>query len=503
MRNSNLKKLLSVFFTLMLFFLVNSNIVFATDNNNDIQEGKWISGNGTTIYRFIPSKSEAYTLYFKSSIYIDIFNSDGERIYKNYIGETIQESHLISKKLEGELNAGQSYQIKITPKQDRPYRFIIKGVTTQEPELEGSVSGYIKDAITNQPIENVFIKIYKEAQLIKQVNSNDNGMYLSNVEVGSDYKIVVEKEGYIPVEYNGVEIIVNQTTHIETILLIPSEYDDQIGTIKGTIIDSVIGRGVDELEVKMRMFMNNTSGSVLEVDTTENAGQYQFDFESGQYTLEVSGDGYITTYFNVICIGGTVVVKNAEITPIIPDDQIRIVLTWDEVPRDLDSHLTGPTPEGDEFHVYYSDDSYYYEDSPYVELDLDDTSSYGPETITIYNQLDGKYRYYVHDFTNGDSSEPSSELSNSAATVKVYKGNALLRIFNVPQNQEGTIWSVFEIDGDVITPINMINIEGTSNDSDDSDTTDDSDANINNIRSINDDDTYLDFELFKNLPAKN
>lgn len=56
--------------------------------------------------------------------------------------------------------------------------------------------------------------------------------------------------------------------------------------------------------------------------------------------------------------------------------------------RDLDSHLIGPTPAGGEFHVFYSHKI----ENEAAELDVDDTSSYGLETITIYQLIPATYR---------------------------------------------------------------------------------------------------------------
>ncbi|MDO5518409.1 MAG: hypothetical protein Q4F66_12720, partial [Clostridium sp.] len=91
-----------------------------------------------------------------------------------------------------------------------------------------------------------------------------------------------------------------------------------------------------------------------------------------------------------------------------------------------------------------------------ANLDVDDTSSYGPETTTIYNLGTGIYRYSVHDYTNGSSSN-SSALANSGATVDVYKGSTSLGHYTVPANQNGTLWTVFEIRNGQIYPINTVN----------------------------------------------
>lgn len=135
-------------------------------------------------------------------------------------------------------------------------------------------------------------------------------------------------------------------------------------------------------------------------------------------------------------------------------DGIRIVLTWGETPSDLDSHLVGPGINGGErFHTafyqrtYYADGTYDSNSSKYVaDLDYDDTTSYGPEVTTIHMLRPGEYYFFVHDYSNG-SSETSTEMAHSAATVKVYKGSSGTPIstFNVEPSSSGTYWNVFKL----------------------------------------------------------
>jgi uncharacterized protein YfaP (DUF2135 family) len=102
-----------------------------------------------------------------------------------------------------------------------------------------------------------------------------------------------------------------------------------------------------------------------------------------------------------------------------------IVLIWGQDPSDLDSHLTGPKANvlntDDRFHIYYSNPCWadtllnsrascaedwdsetsaaVYNDAT-AYLDRDDTDSFGPETITVYNLIEGEYNYYVHHYEN-------------------------------------------------------------------------------------------------------
>lgn len=135
-------------------------------------------------------------------------------------------------------------------------------------------------------------------------------------------------------------------------------------------------------------------------------------------------------------------------------DGIRIVLTWGETPSDLDSHLVGPGINGGErFHTafyqrtYYADGTYDSNSSKYVaDLDYDDTTSYGPEVTTIHMLRPGEYYFFVHDYSNR-SSETSTEMAHSGATVKVYRGSSgtPINIFNVDPSSRGTYWNVFKL----------------------------------------------------------
>jgi len=108
---------------------------------------------------------------------------------------------------------------------------------------------------------------------------------------------------------------------------------------------------------------------------------------------------------------------------------------------------------GASFLVYYSNpgDSQVY---PFAQLDVDVTAGFGPETMTIYQQLTGTYVYHVHDFTTYQDAA-STALAGSGARVEVYQNNQLVQTFTVP-NQPGTLWTVFQLDGATITPLNRM-----------------------------------------------
>ena len=132
-------------------------------------------------------------------------------------------------------------------------------------------------------------------------------------------------------------------------------------------------------------------------------------------------------------------------------NQYRITLTWGENPADLDSHLAGRTSAGDWFHVYFSDRDAYDGEIHLCNLDYDDTTSYGPEHITLTVTGDEAYYYYIHHFSGYGS------IASSGAQITVEQGNTLIAVYNVPSNLGDEIyWNVFAIKGGQLIPANTI-----------------------------------------------
>lgn len=116
-------------------------------------------------------------------------------------------------------------------------------------------------------------------------------------------------------------------------------------------------------------------------------------------------------------------------------DSIRVVLTWGKHPNDLDSHLLYR-----DNHVFYKSKS-----GDKSSLDVDDTNSFGPETITIADRPDGeRYVYAVVDFSNR-AKAGSTGLGRSGARVDLYIGQTLVRSYR-PRKVAARAWIPFIID---------------------------------------------------------
>lgn len=334
-----------------------------------------------------------------------------------------------------------------------------QSLAESEGAISGQLLGSVFNASNNSPLFEVLIEI-------RDVNTPNQISYttytLGNGSFGIDlmagvYNVVFSKPGFITATQYNVIVAGFTVNTIQSVLQIDEAYQG-IGTISGYIMSALTNIGVENVNLFLRAGINNTTGSVVASTQTSASGAYSFSgIEAGNYTITSSKEGYLDNRFTVICLGGqNTQNQNAIISPVMGEGEVRIVLTWGENPRDLDSHLTGPIPGSeDRFHVYFANKEFYHNTELYAMLDIDDVSSYGPETTTIYVQTPGLYRFSVHDWTNGGSTA-SYALSNSSAQVVVWRGNALVQTFNVPNNRIGTVWTVFEMAGTQIIPINQL-----------------------------------------------
>ena len=223
----------------------------------------------------------------------------------------------------------------------------------------------------------------------------------------------------------------------------------------GIVTDAKTGLILKKATLKFREGYDNKTGAVVKTAKSNSSGKYSVSLEKGSYTMDVYKKGYIRSYYNIdFTKAGR---EDVSVSPKLAGTQYRAVLTWGSTPSDLDAHLTGPiTGSASRFHVYYSHKKAYDGGSVAAELDVDDRSSYGPETVTIDFSVapGGLYRYYVQDFTNR-SSQTTSALAASGATVILYKGSKQIATYKVPQ-KAGTRWHVFDIKNGSVKKINKM-----------------------------------------------
>lgn len=317
------------------------------------------------------------------------------------------------------------------------------------------VAGRVADAVTRTALAGVDVVLAANGSdlPLKETTTDVNGRYVFEDLPGrTDLLVIFDLPGYRGENYQSVDTAsaIGDLT-LEAVSLVSNDNAGQ-GTIAGQISNAVNAEGVANASLTCRRGINAKSGAVVASSSTDVNGRFMIDdIEYGNLTCEISSSEFVTAFATVLALGNTVVDdQNSVLSPRLDASELRIVLSWGQSPSDLDSHLTGPVADEDRFfHVFFADTS----DGP-INLDTDDTSSFGPETVTVDQQVDGTYRYTVHDYSN--RSDPTSNaLANSNAQVGVFGAEGLVQTFFVPAGT-GDLWTVFDLRGSVITPINTV-----------------------------------------------
>jgi uncharacterized protein YjdB len=218
-----------------------------------------------------------------------------------------------------------------------------------------------------------------------------------------------------------------------------------VGAIAGSVANATTGQFIVGAVVELA----DTLGTRVTSVQTDAAGQFHIaDVRAGVYRITARADGAIDDARRITVQAGQTTTVTFALSPRLAEGQTRIVLTWGALPTDLDSHLLVPNGSGSLFEVYYGNRGSE-TDPPYAQLDVDDTSGYGPETTTIFNQQQGTYCFFVYNFSG------NGPLPASSAQVKVYRGDALVATFDTPA-QDGRYWTVFSLNGDAINRIDSV-----------------------------------------------
>lgn len=238
-----------------------------------------------------------------------------------------------------------------------------------------------------------------------------------------------------------------------TKLIVPVIPDGE-GSISGTVTSATTGYAVDSVNMKVYDGWYKKEGTAISSTVSDLNGQYKFTLPAGYYTIEMSKEGYTTGYFNISIAGGKDLTnQNVSISPNMEfTKDFRVVLTWGQNPSDLDSHLIGKLADGSSYHVYYSNKNGY--DSSHnkvANLDVDDTTSYGPETVTFTAETNGEYEYYIHWYAG------TGTWATSNGKVEVYNNDQLVYVANVPLvNSKDGNWKIFTFNKGIFTGYNVI-----------------------------------------------
>lgn len=307
----------------------------------------------------------------------------------------------------------------------------------------GTLHGKIcKASDRTTPIQGAIIEVFQNGERVKTDFSSFNGQYAMKLPAGQ-YYVKITAEGYIDfASYATVEA--HRNTYMETFLMIEGDVTS-VGAASGKVVNSLTGVGAPDITLSFLKDWNSQyeNTEVFATTTTDAYGNYSIELPIGNYTVMAFKREYTPSYFNIIVQPGETGNQNGTITPVVTEglgDQYLITLTWGANPSDLDSHLVGTTTGGSSFHVYYSAKYAHDGGQEICNLDYDDTSSYGPEHITLTTTNDTPYYYYVYKYAG------EGTVCNSEAKVTIERGNTLIAEFNVPTDLgDGRYWNIFAI----------------------------------------------------------
>lgn len=318
------------------------------------------------------------------------------------------------------------------------------------PELITTIHGNVVDAATGNPIEGVAVSLnHFGGPAIAATSTDAAGAFQIGAPAGQ-LSITCSMFGYhSSTQFVEVSETAPQSIFLPTRLL--AEPSDDPGSFSGRIIDASSGGAVPYATVEIARGLDVPDAEILLSTTCDGAGIYAFEnVESGSYTVTASKDGFIeqsiyVTVVSNLSLGG----QDITISPLLGGD-VRFVLTWGATPTDLDSHLATPTIGGTPYEVRWNARGSL-TSPPYAMLDVDDVTSYGPETITVSESFPGAYRYAVYRWSSGN-------LTDSQAQVVLYWGDTVMREWTVPTVGSGRWWYIcdFDIDGGELVEHNVL-----------------------------------------------
>jgi hypothetical protein len=334
---------------------------------------------------------------------------------------------------------------------------VVSEFTITDPAiaLSATLQGRVFNAASGGPVAGATIAVRTTSGvLVAQVLTDGAGNWNATRLPPATYRIDASATGFVATAIVSQPLTVPITV-VEPIPLVA--LSPTPGGISGSIRSATTNALITaSTSVELRSGMNALTGTPL-ATVTGSSGSFQFsNVGAGVYTVVAHATGFTDGSRTGIVVGGGVIRSGQDVllSPSASGSFARVVLSWGATPSDLDSHMTGPVAGQSARSWVYWNSKGTCTISPFTCLDIDDTDSFGPETITISQVTPGTYRYYVYDYSNRFATS-STALSLSGATVRFFVNNNLVQSYFVPPGV-GNAWGVFEWNGQTATTVNQL-----------------------------------------------
>eukprot|EP01129_Flabellula_baltica_P002261 TRINITY_DN1208_c0_g1_i3.p1 TRINITY_DN1208_c0_g1~~TRINITY_DN1208_c0_g1_i3.p1 ORF type:complete len:493 (-),score=68.59 TRINITY_DN1208_c0_g1_i3:48-1526(-) len=248
------------------------------------------------------------------------------------------------------------------------------------------------------------------------------------------FELDVDEDGNHTYKYPDSSINSEPSTPVSSY---PNQCDiEKNVTLQGIVGDSLTFERKEQILVEVYQQVYNDYVFFLNVNTS-SSGYFQVStLPVGRYLVKINLDGYAP-------LSRQIVVKDENIylhlwlSPELPEDSYRAILFWNTY-HDLDanSYATCGSVECKSNYLSLVCDL----NSASLELNSDSYSGGAPETSTWKGTLPiGIYDYYVRIWGSG-------EISDTKATVDLYKGNEHITTISAPSDSARALtWNPFRV----------------------------------------------------------
>lgn len=293
-----------------------------------------------------------------------------------------------------------------------------------------SISGYVLDEF-NTPLTGINVSLLdKNGNVVSDIESNGDGKYQFIVDADDKANYIINISGDKLIDTNVYDIATPKGSKAVFVEPVYMAYENNITPYQTQIfVKDADDSSIDlvDADIKFRLGLNAREGEVI---LTGNLGEYGYlagQFRSGNYTAEVTKDGYEDLFFNFV-------VKNDHLAKVafavkeLKEGEIKAVLSFEANPLDLNIKCITSN----------SDDLF--------RSAVDSVGSTNAEVIDIINAGEDAYYMYVSDFTNiAISNYVSYSMSECNANVALYNSDGLVGNYPVPAGHAGIVWKPIEI----------------------------------------------------------
>lgn len=326
----------------------------------------------------------------------------------------------------------------------------------------GQITGTVKDEQGNPIINHtVALQECESGEIVCIMQTDEEGYFSSYIyRDGREYQLYVQGNA----EYEDLylrDVKLTQDTYSYTydnlILHVADSKDAIIDlcTVDATTLNSSenIKASALSTQISVRRGLNTRDGNIVYDGETDQNGELQLSLNCGSYTIQVSAEGYETTYQNIE-VSHDMERQIVYMIPELSNGETAFVLTWDEnSAADLDLMLFTP---------YVNSDG----NMCYIDEKITD-DNYGNRIIcdnqegceVIYGNTDvkqGAMKIYVQNYTSNHEKE-TNILSMKDLNVRlyVYEGGEKISVLMPPENQ-GFVWEVASLRNNTLSAYNRM-----------------------------------------------